>query len=73
MLEDDQNNHFKYPKIIIALHSLNHSLHIIKIILKIYWLRWYVRFSNQTVRLNDITRSNVHGLHALYRGEIDHM
>ena len=33
-LEDDQNNHSKYPKIIIVFHALNHSSHIIKMILK---------------------------------------
>jgi len=34
MLKDGQNDHFKYPKIIIALHALNHSLHITKMILR---------------------------------------
>ena len=27
--ENYQNDHFKYPKILVALHALNHSLHII--------------------------------------------
>jgi len=34
MLEDDQNDHFKYPNIIISFQALNHSLHIIKMILR---------------------------------------
>ena len=32
VMEDEQNDHFKYPKIITAFHALNHSLHIIKMI-----------------------------------------
>ena len=34
VLEDDQNDPFKYPKIIVASHALNHSLHILKMILR---------------------------------------
>ena len=30
ILRDDQNNHFKYPKVMIAFHALRHSSHIIK-------------------------------------------
>ena len=33
-LGDDQNNHSKYPKIVIAFHALSHSSHIIKMILR---------------------------------------
>ena len=33
-LRDDQNNHSKHSKIMIAFHSLSHSSHIIKMILR---------------------------------------
>ena len=33
-LGDDQNNHSKYPKIMIAFHASSHSSHIIKMILR---------------------------------------
>ena len=35
ILEDDGNDHSKYPKIIIAFHTLNCSSHIIKMILRL--------------------------------------
>ena len=43
-LEGEQNNHSKYPKIIITFHALNHSSHIIKMILLIIRLSRVVIF-----------------------------
>ena len=62
-LGEDQNNHSKYPKIMIALHVSSDSSHIIKMILRFLRSRQYAQFPNCTVRLKDMTRSSFNGLH----------
>ena len=53
--EDDWNDYPCTQKIMIELHALIHSLHVIKMIFRFQQSQWCVWFPNQTVKSKDIT------------------
>ena len=58
--------------ICFALYALNHSLYIIKMILRFKQSQQCARFPNRTIRLKNITWSSLHDQHALCLGRVDH-